>query len=345
MDTPPIHVLHVLATRSLAAGGAPSDPVELTAPTDEVVPSASIRLRFDRFLLPSTISRQAMCLRPNMDEVSDYTKCSGGVFVQPSYDPVRREIVIRQEAGARLKLATLYTLTLFRATLEGDCTVDNPTSCGVLGFDRAPLEAPFTVSFHTADNNDASALDEGPPPIDYCGDNGVAKALGSCAYSRCHAPGGEIGPAEGLSFYKIQALPGDASSDDPTALNSTAVNRAAHQTQVGESASKVEETPARFGRAMPLIDAFDLNKAGSPGNSYLIYKLLARGTVPGASDDLQPSAEEVKRLRDSVVVGMPMPPEGTSLPLTQEQLLALSNWIEQGAPTRVLTPQKVQPCQ
>ena len=47
-----------------------------------------------------------------------------------------------------------------------------------------------------------------------------------------------------------------------------------------------------------------------------------------------PSKAEVGRLRESVVVGMPMPPSThpTSLFMDEEHFLAMSNWILQGAP-------------
>ena len=80
----------------------------------------------------------------------------------------------------------------------------------------------------------------------------------------------------------------------------------------GEQATVGDVSPDRFGRAMPLIDP------GNPGNSYLLYKLLAnplnhRRSSRGVLADPEGGFEEpalgleIDRLRDSVVVGLPMP--------------------------------------
>jgi hypothetical protein len=73
---------------------------------------------------------------------------------------------------------------------------------------------------------------------------------------------------------------------------------------------------------MPLIDA------GSPGNSYLLYKLLIAPAY--AESDLGPAADELERLRASFVVGLPMPPAGGQ-PVPPDALVALSEWIAAGA--------------
>ncbi len=298
-------------------GSTPDAPEDITSGSASlVVPSSSLRLRFDRFLLPSTIIRQAVCLQPSLDDVETYTGCTDGVFLQPSYDPVRREVVLRQEPGSRLALDTLYKLTLFSPNIEGDCTPDAPLSCGILAFDRAPLEQAYTFTFQTVAIDPGAVPDEAPPPADFCGPDGVVGALAGCAYSPCHAP-----PltSAGLDL------------SDTYALDTTAINHVAHQTQVGQSADDPEATPSRFGRAMPIIDASDRGTSGSPGNSYMLYKLLTGPSVEGAPDDIRPDPEEIARLRASVVVGLPMSPDGSVL--SPAQLLALSHWIARGAPT------------
>lgn len=327
IDAPPVTVTAILGTTALNADGTPQDPADISG-GGEVVPSTSIRLRFDRFLLPASVSRQALCLRSNTAEVADFTECSGSVFVQPSYDPVRREVVLRLEAGDRLALGTTYRLTLFAAQGEVECDTDVPTTCGLRAFDRAPLDKVYTFTITTVAADPGTALDETLPDAVFCGADGAARALGNtCAYGRCHAPmDGGPGSAAGLSFAGIQF-------DDPTATRATAINQVAHTTMMGESAAEPEGTPARFGRAMPIIDAFDADQAGSPGNSYLLYKLLTGMSVDEAPDDIRPSDEEIARLLDSVVVGMPMPvPDSATGPLRPVQLTNLSNWIARGAP-------------
>ena len=81
---------------------------------------------------------------------------------------------------------------------------------------------------------------------------------------------------------------------------------------------------------MPLFDA-----KRSPGNSYVLYKVLAH--EPGRPDGIADG--ETDRLRDAVVVGLPMPPftQDTEtvdpiVPLTEEQKRTVSRWIAGGMP-------------
>lgn len=113
----------------------------------------------------------------------------------------------------------------------------------------------------------------------------------------------------------------------PEGLAMTAINRVAHQTQQGERGNEPDRNPLRFGRAMPIIDASAADTAaGSPGNSYLLYKLaVGRSAIGEAALD----EAEIARLRDSVVVGMPMPPSSN---LRDIDLKAIAEWIAQGAP-------------
>lgn len=151
--------------------------------------------------------------------------------------------------------------------------------------------------------------------------NSVVVSLSACAFSGCHLPTKDmatgqtlIGAAMGLELT-------------PEGLFSTAINRVARQTQQGERGHIPDRNPLRFGRAMPIIDASAADtEGGNPGNSYLLYKLAAgRSAIGEAAVDPQ----EVERLRESVVAGMPMPP---SSGLRDVDLKALAEWIAQGAP-------------
>ncbi|MBK8251509.1 MAG: hypothetical protein IPK82_02430 [Polyangiaceae bacterium] len=234
-------------------------------------------------------------------------------------------MVLRQAAGDRLALDTLYKVTLFVPSIEGDCTGEDPVSCGVRAFDNAVLAQAYTFTFKTVATDPGDVPDETPPPADFCGTTGALNSLIGCGYSPCHAPVKDgPGAAAGLDLSGLLL-------DDPFPLQATAINRVAHQTQMGESASNIEETPARFGRAMPIIDAFDPGNSGNPGNSYLMYKLLVGPSMDDAPADIRPSDEEIARLQASVVVGLPMSADGSTL--NGDQLLGLSNWIARGAPT------------
>lgn len=321
VDTPPVRVQSFLGTLE---GGSPDDPQPIEE-SARVVPSSSLRIRFDRFLLPSSVVRQAFCLRADTGDVANATQCSNGVFVQPSYDPVRREIVLRLEPKKRLGIDTLYKLTLFAPTEEGACGAEDPLeSCGIRAFDRAPLDKPYVFTFRTVTTDPGDVPDEEPPPGAFCGSGGVAESLAnSCAYTLCHSSTEKVGAAMGLDFVRLPF-------GDPTALRETAIDQVAHGTMMGGDADEPETTPSRFGRAMPIIDG----KRGSPGDSYILYKLLTGISVEDAPADITPSDEEIARLRASVVVGMPMPaPDPATSPLSRAQLLNLSAWIQRGAPT------------
>lgn len=161
------------------------------------------------------------------------------------------------------------------------------------------------------------------PCADACPES-VQTALRGCAFGSCHAevrdPSGALmlGAAMGLDL------------STPAQITATAINKVAHLTQQGEHADEIDRSPLRFGRAIPIIDAKSPDEpGGAPGNSFLLYKLAVGASAMG---DAAPSAEEVARLRASVVAGMPMPPLQGS-PLKEADLKALVTWIAQGAPT------------
>lgn len=243
--------------------------------------------------------------------------CARGVTLEPAYDPVLRRITYRQPAtSAGLAPATRYTISVFPPPNDG-------TTNGILAFDGAPLDRPVSLEFTTRDSEPAGTTVEPPPSVDFCAalDHEVFQA--SCAAGGCHTGSGPLdhgvalGPAEGL----------DLSSS--AALRATAVGRVAHETQTGEHAAQGEVSPSRFGRAMPIIDPT------RPGNSYLLYKLLAseENGAPGSDAAAEEArVSEIARLRAAVVVGMPMPPtSGASKPIDQRQLEQISDWILAGA--------------
>ena len=87
------------------------------------------------------------------------------------------------------------------------------------------------------------------------------------------------------------------------------------------------EVYADDSRAMPILDPT------FPGNSYLLYKLLASHDTPLENP---PDPVEVDRLRRSLVVGMPMPPstaQGAFLRAGEAEWISV--WLAQGAPTPV----------
>jgi len=273
--------------------------------------STAFHVRFDRFMDPRTLIRQAYCLRSEQADVVGFEGCTNGISdTLPRYDPVTRTLSIY--LAEHLAPDTLYKLTLL-APREGP-------DVGLRAFDGVPLESSIVKTFRTlADPADVPELEAPPADEDAPSCDEIAVALRTCQV--CHGSKGLEGEPlsvpEGFSVERPD-LPG-------------LIGRTAHQTQMGNDANTAQDRAARFGANMPLVDA-----KRSPGNSYLLYKLLAH-TPPDPEDTL--AENEAKRLRSSLVVGMPMPAvaaveEGLTAPapLTQEQLVDLSRWIAAGAP-------------
>lgn len=317
---PPVRLVDIQIAKS-TDGGIPSGYVAVApdGSTADVVATTSFRLTFDRFLLPTATFRQSVCLQPVLGSITAASDCVRGVTLEPAYDPVLRRITYRQPStSAGLAPGTRYTISVFPPPDDG-------TTNGILAFDGAPLDRAVSFAFTTRDSEPAGTSVEPPPSVDFCAtlDQNVFKA--SCAAGGCHTGSGAVdhgvvlGPAEGLDF------------SSSAALRATAVSRVAHQTQTGEHADQGESNPSRFGRAMPIIDPT------RPGNSYLLYKLLASEAngAPGSDAAAERArVDEIARLRAAVVVGMPMPPaNGASKPVDQQQLEQISDWILTGAAT------------
>jgi len=317
---PPPRVLAVHATTGIDSAGEPVlERIDVDA-SKSVLTTAHFELRFDRYLAPRDVSRQALCLRSAPEPVESYEDCIGGVALRPSYDPVRRVARFYLEGpAARLAPDTLYTLSVH--VPRGDADL------GFRAFDGAPLELGLELRFRTDADPRIDARADGPPEgRRYCSDEhcvrrcmgevlclarcapGAREVLASCAGGRCHGERAEGGAAMGLAL------------DGEEALLSTAIEKVAHQTQVGPDADTPKINPLRFGSQMMLI------APGDAGSSYLLYKLLVHPEFDRVDDGLAPG--ELERLR-SFVVGMPMPLSGPRS--AREQAEALSDWIAAGA--------------
>lgn len=345
----------MVAVTSDAFGVETTSPLAADGSTVDVSPYANLRIRFNRFLADDTVSRASFCVQASTNAVERPDKCTEGrQFVEPAYDPVHQTVTLRLDPalGPEWAVQTRHTLSIFVPPAD-------PSEIGDFGFrafDDAALAAPFTLQF-------ATGVEPATPPVAptrtsreaYClsqlcmteiaqggtptiADPGCVAAcaagdiacfsgccihvrgaasfhLSGCAFSSCHASGTDIdgaplGPAMGLDL------------SGPDGIRLTALGKTAHQTQVGEQADNADQAPRRFGRAMPVVDP------GSPGNSYLLYKLLA--TPNYAVSPASPGIAEQARLRETVVVGMPMP--ALPPPLDESALDAVSRWVTAGAP-------------
>ena len=257
-------------------------------------------LLFDRYLDPRSAIRQAICIRSDAGAVEGFDTCTGGIFLRPQYDPARRVITYYQEdETVRLAPDTIYTVTILAPRDGGDL--------GVRAFDGAALEASRTFLLRTVDAPPTVPTDA-PPALDAAAcatqDAAVLSVFaGKCA--GCHT---------GSSARNGLALINRAEVEQ-TAFE------VAKQTQMGANADEAQANPARFGADMPIL------APGAPGSSYLLYKVLAR--VPVDADTL--AEGETDRLLGGLVVGAPMAPDEDYDPYTEDELLQLSSWVQQGA--------------
>jgi hypothetical protein len=329
----------VLATYPVAGDGLEC-PID--APDDCGVPrNAVLQIRLDRYLLPATAIRQSIKFYSGTEEVSPFT--------QPEYDVVERVLLYRPR-GNELPPETTYTVEILIP--EGD-------SDGLRAFDGAPLETgsvPLNFDFRT------EALPAGPEPYPIetasCAD--VLGIVGpTCSTGVCHGTGGggscPIGTGPDSEGRCVAVPRMGLSLDSALGLKLTAIDKVAHQTDLGSKGLATQEDSSRFGVAMPIIDP------KRPDNSYLLYKLLRRVENFDTADNnpangvagicetryqvgfetggpcIPPSEDESLRLREWFVRGDPMPagavPE-TGLPLKQLQrseLRTIQAWIGNGA--------------
>ena len=124
-------------------------------------------------------------------------------------------------------------------------------------------------------------------------------------------------------------------------LQLTAIGKVAHETQEGGAAQHPSDHPRRFGVSMQIVAPND------PGESYLLYKILASSRFPLDPNDPADTlaAGEADRLRLSVVTGVPMPAESSYSESHYADASAeaiwfadvehLSQWIAAGAQLQV----------
>ncbi len=324
-NTAPLHVtkVEVFDMNGVTAEIAPNAGATVTA-----APNSSIRITFDRFLLPAQSIRQAICVQPIIEPVATIDDCTDPVTFEPTYDPVKMQIDYRLStpqtgtpSGDFMPNST-YQLTMLAGSIT-DATVS-----GVHAFDGQPLDE--VVDFTVTSRRAAAPLGDrcGRPPAsqNFCdGRTAPVTRFSACKSAGCHIASSDLGAAMGLQFGSAIPL-----SVNPTAqqevIARTAVDHVAHETMTGEHATVPDDFPLRFGRAMPIIET------NNAGNSYMLYKLLVSVDMNG-TPFVDPA--EAERLRESVVVGAPMPLiaiAGLPKSLTLDQIEALSQWIQAGAP-------------
>lgn len=272
-----------------------------------VATNATITLRFDRFLNPATVNRQAIRV---------FTGDPGGGAALPpfdvAYDPVERVVEFKVPAGYGYAPRALYRLELLVPT--------DADPAGIRAFDGAPLaagEVPLSASFFTAQGPGEVRVRPVPSCDEILQEVLANPAAGGCASGECHrGVGNSLGAApEGLWL------------DGRANLRTTAIGRVAHETEFGDSAGVPLQNGARFGVQMPIIDP------KNPGNSYLLYKLLRQ------PKNFEPCPEGASSavcdgLDDPCVSDYPLLPlpEGECLPPSEEERERLREWFVRGDP-------------
>lgn len=274
----------------------------------QAVTTTSITITFDRYLDPRTAIRQSFCFQSDLAEVASAEDCLEGISTTPFYDPVSRTLTLYLDKA--LSAETSYKLTVFAAR--------DGIDFGFRSFDATPLEAPVAVTFSTL-ATDPLGTDTLESPADRYPAIVTCVDAANTYFKNCTGCHGSQGPG-GLDL----SAPGLASR--------AAINRVARQASLANQGDEAATKPGRFGAGIPVI------QLNNPGNSYLLYKVLARARYYG--DTMADG--ELERLQ-SWIVGSPMPAHAKQLEFIEEDIIevgstvtqgtlqAISNWIAAGA--------------
>jgi hypothetical protein len=243
----------------------------------------SIRVQFDRFLMPVSATRQGVCVTASSN-VGTGIDCPGGVQLEAHYDPVDRVAV--WVPSAPLSPSTRYTVRLVTP-------LDSSDPNGIRAFDGVPLAAGTpTFGFMTGDASSQPTLAEpNRPVIDFCANGTQLCPIPSdvcskttaqsnqtippfdivrgCALtSMCH---GALSEAQ-MGIAGSTLVLGNSGMGDQTPQYITDLvmqRRVANETATGPNPNGPDlsgNTP--FGENMPYL------AAGDPGQSFLLYKVL-----------------------------------------------------------------------
>jgi hypothetical protein len=300
-------------------------------PSQDLPANGAIRIAFDRQLHPFTVTRQSFVVRT----------ARGGIAANPVvvYDPVARTVALSSPDPAQstwLEPGQFYTLTLGIPSGEEDLN-------GVRAVDWATLDPSmppdqqvigFTVS--------APTTAPGEPTMQFC-DDVFPLFRAKCSQGTCH----------GAPTARSKALP--ASSlvlGSAEGTQRTAIGRVAQGANTGPRVGVAQSPQRIFGLDMPIVDP------GSPGNSWLMYKMLLAIPRPApanpatCSNGVQDSDEddvdcggpcaECTFTCDAIARPQVVPPAPVNaVPLSEEERARLSDFVlgrEMPYPSRPAAP-------
>jgi len=207
-----------------------------------------ITIGFDRYLLPSTVTRQSFALADAYNQ-----SVETDLLPAVTYDPVARTVTLARPFALRPWLTKGLTYKLFLGIPQDDS--DNSNVGGVRAIDGATL-SPNQVLEFAFNVGEPNGVGSGEPTMDLCRDV-MPIFTAKCSSSLCHGAGNSA--AAGL----VLATPAGIAN---------AIGRVAHGANTG-AAGVAQSAGSMFGVDMPVIDP------GNPGNSWLIYK-VALAAIP-----------------------------------------------------------------
>lgn len=302
--------------RTDRATAGPAVHIVWTNTATGVPADGAIELRFDRLLLPSSVSRQSVSLRT-----------AGNAAVEPVpvvvYDPVLRAVRLENpnaDGAPWLTPNVPYKVVLGLPVADASEAFVLRSIDGAAVDPAAPIAGSSLKVPEVAFSTTAPSFAARRPDISFCRD--VASVFDKYCTS-CH--GAAARPYEALLL------------DTPAGLVRTAFGHVAEETNRGARAGTPEAPGAIFGEGMPIVDP------GSPGNSSLVYKMLllaegdhagfacaGRGDPTVVTDGGAFLPDDERARLANLMLGQPMPP----LPPypTLDDVERVSQWIVQGAP-------------
>jgi hypothetical protein len=286
---------------SVVGGNVRLTAAKDTLPRTDAAPDAPVVdereglvLTFNRYLKPSSVVRQSFLVRD----------LRGRVVSPPlvTYDPLRLSVTISRPNGldAWLEEGEYYTVTL------GVPAQDEELG-GFRAIDNAPLTSPLQGFFRA---KSALGVARASEPADFCVD---IQPIFRARCSSCHDGGtARLG-------LRLTTNEGE---------EATARGIVSGLSARGREAQQPSPPSLVFGADMPRVDP------GSPGNSFLVYKLLVGREPPGALSG------EGTRLAE-FIGGAPMPADGmggVDARLTDGEIAKVERWIELGAKVPAACP-------